>query len=116
MSDPAAAVYFAGKKFARSPVGVVRDSCFRQVELAGVLRGAHNEKGAHELVDFLLSKRFQAGMPLTMFVLPVRRGVPLPAVFRKFGPTISHPLELSSAEIGAHRDRWVREWTDTVLH
>jgi thiamine transport system substrate-binding protein len=115
-SDPAAAVYFAGKKIARSPVGVVQDSCFRQVELAGVLRGAHNEKGARKLVDFMLSKRFQAGMPLTMFVLPVRQGVPLPAVFRKFAPTISHPLELSPAEIGAHRDRWVHEWTDTVLH
>ena len=115
-TDPAAAVYFAGKKLARSPVGVIDDTCFRQVELAGVLRGSHNEEGAQELVDFLLSKRFQAGMPLTMFVLPVRGGVPLPSVFEQFAPALSHPLELPPARIGANRDRWVREWTSTVLH
>lgn len=115
-SDPAAAVYFAGKKLTSSPVGIVGDTCFRQIELAGVLRGAHDEKGARELVDFMLSKRFQASMPLTMFVLPVREGVPLPPVFRAFAPTIAHPLELPPTKIGANRERWVREWTDTVLH
>jgi thiamine transport system substrate-binding protein len=114
-TDPAAAVYFAGKPLAASPVGVLEDTCFRQTEYAGVLRGTHNPKGARELVDFMLSKRFQAGMPLTMFVLPTRDGVPLPAVFRRFDPTIAHPLELSPARIGANRDRWVSEWTDLVV-
>ena len=114
-SDPAAAVYFSGKKLERSPVGVVRDTCFRQIEFAGVLRGARNEKGARELVDFLLSRRFQAGIPLTMFVLPVREGVPLPAVFRRYAPTIARPLELPAAQIGARRDHWVKEWTDIVV-
>lgn len=114
-TDPAAAVYFAGKKLTTSPVRVMEDTCFRQIELAGVLRGARNEKGARELIDFMLSERFQAGMPLTMFVLPTREGVPLPQVFRRFAPTISHPLELSPATIGTNRDRWVSEWTDTVV-
>jgi thiamine transport system substrate-binding protein len=114
-TDPAAAVYFAGKKLATSPVGVVRDSCFRQIEFAGVLRGARNENGARKLVDFMLSPRFQAGMPLTMFVLPSRTGVPLPQVFRRFSPRIEHPLQLSSPTIGANRDRWVKEWTQTVI-
>ena len=115
-TDPAAAVYFAGKKLTESPVKVIADTCFRQIELAGVLRGAHNVKGARELIDFMLSTRFQAGMPLTMFVLPTRNGVALPPVFRRFAPSIAHPLELSSATIGANRDRWVSEWTDTVVH
>jgi thiamine transport system substrate-binding protein len=114
-TDPAAAVYFARSKPSRSPVGVVRDSCFRQIELAGVLRGARNEEGARKLVDFMLSPRFQAGMPLTMFVLPTRTGVPLPTVFRRFLPRIEHPLELSPATIGANRDRWVKEWTQIVI-
>lgn len=114
-TDPAAAVYFAEKKPSSSPLAVIPDTCFRQVEFAGVLRGAHNESGARKLVDFLLSKRFQAGMPLTMFVLPTRRGVPLPPVFRRFAPAIPHPLALPPAEIGANRDRWVKEWTDLVI-
>ena len=115
-TDPAAAVYFAGKKLARSPVAVVPDTCFEQIEFAGILRGAHNTDGARKLVDFMLSERFQAGMPLTMFVLPTRDGVPLPPVFRRFAPAIGRPLELPSAEIGANRDRWVNEWTDIVIH
>jgi len=115
-TDPAAAVYFADRKLSRSPVGVVRDTCFRQVEFAGVLRGARNPSGARKLIDFMLGRRFQAGMPLTMFVLPTRRAVPLPPVFTRFAPAISHPLELPAAEIGANRDHWVKEWTDTVIH
>ena len=114
-TDPGAEVFFAGKPLSRSPVGVVEDSCFRQVELAGVLRGAKNPAGARKLVDFMLSRRFQAGMPLTMFVLPVRRGVPQPAVFRRFNPTITRPLQLSAKTIGDNRDRWIREWTKLVL-
>ena len=114
-TDPAAEVYFAGKPLSKSPVAVVPDSCFRQIEFAGVLHGAGNPAGAAKLVDFLLSKQFQAGMPLTMFVLPTRRGVPVPAVFRRFAPAIPHPLELSATTIGANRDRWIKEWTSTVL-
>ena len=115
-TDPAAAVYFAGKPLERSPVAVITDSCFQQIEFAGILRGTHNEAGARKLIDFMLATRFQAGMPLTMFVLPTRSGVPLPRVFRRFDRPIRHPLELSSKTIGANRDRWIREWTDTVIH
>ena len=114
-TDPAAEVYFAGKPLQQSPVAVVPDSCFRQIEFAGVLRGAKNPDGARKLVDFFLSRQFQAGVPLTMFVLPTRRGVPLPPVFRRFAPTITHPLELPAKLIGAKRDAWIKEWTDLVL-
>jgi len=114
-TDPAAEVYFAGKPLAQSPVGVVRNTCFGQIEFAGVLRGAHNPDGARKLVDFLLSQRFQAGIPLTMFVYPVRERTPLPAVFRRFALPMSSPLRLSPAVIGANRDAWIRTWTDSVL-
>ena len=114
-SDPAAEVYFAGKPLAQAPVGVVRSTCFGQIEFAGVLRGARNPDGARRLVDFLLSERFQAGIPLTMFVYPVREKTPLPAVFRRFAPPISAPLRLPAATIGANRDAWIRTWTDAVL-
>jgi thiamine transport system substrate-binding protein len=114
-SSPPAEVYYAGKKLTQAPTGVVLSSCFRQVEFAGVLRGTRNPDGARKLIDFLLSPRFQADVPLSMFVFPVRRGVPLPAVFTKFAPAVPHPLELSAKAIGASRDRWIREWTSTVL-
>jgi thiamine transport system substrate-binding protein len=114
-TDPAAEVFFAGKPLREAPVAVVRGSCFRQIEFAGVLRGAKNPDGARKLIDFLLSARFQAGMPLTMFVLPARQGVRLPPVFRRFPPVTTPPLRLPAKTIGANRDRWIREWASIVV-
>ena len=114
-SSPAAEVVFAGKPLQEAPTAVVEDSCFRQIELAGVLRGAGNESGARKLVDFMLSERFQADLPLSMFVFPVREGVELPAAFRRFAVVPERPLELSPDEIGENRERWIREWTSIVL-
>ena len=71
-SSPPAEVIFGKPRPSTAPTGVVESSCFRQVEFAGVLRGAKNVEGAHELVDFLLSKRFQEDIPLQMFVFPAQ--------------------------------------------
>jgi thiamine transport system substrate-binding protein len=114
-SSPPAEVIFAGKPLAEAPTAVVESSCFRQVELAGVLRGAANEEGAQRLVDFLLSPPFQADVPTSMFVFPVREGVELPPAFERWAVVPERPLELPPARIGANRDRWISEWTDVVL-
>lgn len=114
-SSPPAEVIFAGKPLEEAPTAVVEDSCFRQVELAGVLSGAKNESGARKLIDFLLSERFQADVPLQMFVFPVLDGVELPDAFRTFAVVPERPLELDPKRIGENRDRWVREWTSVVL-
>jgi thiamine transport system substrate-binding protein len=114
-TSPAAEVIFAGKPPAHAPTAVVADSCFRQIELAGILNGTRNEMGAHKLIDFLLSERFQADVPGSMFVLPVRDGTPLPGAFTKYAVSPARPLELPPADIGANRDRWIDEWTRVVL-
>ena len=74
-----------------------------------------NADGARALIDFMLSERFQAAVPESMFVLPVRDGTPLPAAFRRYAVSPAAPLELRAAEIGRNRDRWIDEWTQTVL-
>ena len=114
-SSPSAEVVFAGKSLDEAPTAIIEDSCFRQVELAGVLSGAKNESGARKLIDFLLSERFQADVPLSMFVFPVRDGVELPDAFRTFAVVPERPLELAPGQIGENRDRWVRQWTSVVL-
>ena len=114
-TDPAAEVMFSRKHLTESPVGVIPGSCFRQVELAGVLAGAKNPKGARKLIDFMLGEEFQAAMPESMFVLPVRDGTPLPDAFRRYAVTPAQPLELPAAEIGSNRDRWIDAWTQAVL-
>jgi thiamine transport system substrate-binding protein len=114
-SSPPAAVYYAKPRPKTSPVGTMLDSCFRQVELAGVLKGTTHEAAARKLVDFMLSPAFQADIPLQMFVFPVRDGVKLPEVFQKFAEVSPNPLSLPAAEISSNRDQWIQQWRSTVL-
>jgi thiamine transport system substrate-binding protein len=114
-SSPPAAVYYAKPQPKTSPVGTMLDSCFRQVEFAGVLQGTAHRAAARKLVDFMLSERFQADVPLQMFVFPVRDGTPLPAVFTKFAQVAAHPWSVPASDIEAHRQEWVEQWTETVL-
>jgi thiamine transport system substrate-binding protein len=114
-SSPPAEVVFRRPRPQEAPTAVVESSCFRQVELAGVLRGARNEDGARELIDFMLSTRFQEDVPLNMFVFPVNREATLPPEFVKYAVVPERPLELPPEEIEANRDEWVDEWTRIVL-
>lgn len=114
-SSPPAEVVFADPRPAEAPTGVMVDSCFRQVEHVGILAGTRHEDAARRFVDFMLSPELQADVPLNMFVFPVRPDVPLPEEFVRFAAVPDEPLELSPGEIGAARDRWIEEWTATVL-
>jgi thiamine transport system substrate-binding protein len=114
-SSPPAEVIFRDPKPSEAPTGVIEDSCFRQIEFAGVLRGAANEDGARKLVDFMLSERFQEDIPLQMFVFPAREDAALPPEFEKFAVVPSRPLDLPPDEIEENRERWVDEWTDIVV-
>ncbi len=114
-SSPPAEVLFRTPRPEEAPTAVVEESCYRQIEFAGVLRGARNEEGGRELIDFLLSKRFQEDVPLQMFVFPVNREATLPPEFVRFAVVPERPLELPPADVEANRERWVDEWTRIVL-
>jgi thiamine transport system substrate-binding protein len=114
-TSPAAEVIFSSKPLDASPTAAVEDGCYRQVEYAGVLRGAANEDGAKALIDFMLSERFQADVPGSMFVYPVRAGVALPDAFAKHAIVPRDPLQLAADRIDENRDRWVARWTEIVV-
>jgi thiamine transport system substrate-binding protein len=114
-SSPAAAVYYSDPRPTASPIGTVLDTCFRQVEFVGILRGTEHPRAARRLVDFMLSRPFQEDVPLQMFVFPVRDDVRLPAVFTEFAEVPTDPAALAPGVIGAHREQWIDEWTTTVL-
>jgi thiamine transport system substrate-binding protein len=114
-SSPPAAVYYADPQPKKSPIGTMLDSCFRQVEFAGVLKGTEHRTEARQLVDFMLSKEFQSDIPLSMFVFPVVDGTPLPPLFEQFAEVAPDPLSLPPADIAKHRDDWIEQWTQTVL-
>ncbi len=116
-TSPPAEVYFSEGKLTEPPTAAVigDDTCFRQIEFAGILKGTKNRDLAEKFMDFLISKRFQEDVPLQMFVFPVNREARLPEVFVKFAQIAPKPAQLSPEEIGANRDKWIEAWTDTML-
>ena len=114
-TSPAAEVIFASKPLQTSPTAAVEDGCYRQVEYAGILRGARNEDGGKQLIDFMLSERFQADVPGSMFVYPVRDAVELPEAFVEHAVAPADPLQLPAERIDRNRDRWVDRWTELVV-
>jgi thiamine transport system substrate-binding protein len=114
-SSPPAEVIYAKPTPKTAPTGSIDDTCFRQVEFAGVLKGAEHPAAAKQLVDFMLTRRFQADIPLQMFVFPSVTGTPLPPEFTKYASVPKDPRTLPPAEIGAHREDWIKQWTNTVL-
>jgi thiamine transport system substrate-binding protein len=111
-SSPPFEVLFATEPLDEPPTGVATGTCFRQVEFAGVLAGADNPDGAHQLVDFLVSERFQREVPLNLFVFPVNSEVRLDPVFTDAAAIPENPLALSPAEIDANRADWIDRWTE----
>jgi thiamine transport system substrate-binding protein len=90
-------------------------TCFRQVEYAGVLAGAANPEGAQQLVDFLVSKAFQADVPGQMYMYPVDDTVELPGDWQKFAPLAEHPYTVDPADVSERREQWIEQWTQTVV-
>lgn len=91
------------------------DTCFRQVEYAGVLAGAANPEGATQLLEFLLSDDVQADIPVSMYVYPVSSAVDLPAEWETWAPLATDPFDVSPADIAEHREEWLATWSDTVV-
>jgi len=94
--------------------GALLDTCFRQVEYAGVLAGAKNPAAAQKVLDFLLSDEVQADIPGSMYMYPVSTSVQLPADWAAWAPLATAPYDVPAADITAHRDDWVKAWTDIV--
>ena len=95
--------------------GVIESTCFRQTEYVGVLRGSRNPNNARALVDYLLGRKFQESMPLSLFVHPVATDAVLPPLFTRWAVRARDPFELDPARIGEHRDEWLKAWRAIVL-
>jgi thiamine transport system substrate-binding protein len=97
-----------------APTGTLLETCFRQVEYAGVLAGAANPEAAQRVVDFLLSPEFQAGLPEAMYVYPVDKATELPADWAKYAQVATDPVTLDPQQIADNRDTWIEQWTDIL--
>ena len=109
--------------FAEKPVNelttaaiTANQSCFRQIEFAGILKGTHNRKNAETWIDFMLSKSFQEDMPMQMFVFPVNRDAQLDETFIKYLDNPTQTSTVSPADIAKNREKWINDWSEIVLH
>jgi len=116
-SSPPVEVIYADPPIDEPPTAAVTapGTCFRQIEFAGILKGTPNRDLAEKWIDFMLSVRYQEDLPLKQFVYPVNPDAKLPEVFVQHSKIAEHPATLSPEIIAANRDRWIEEWTETVL-
>lgn len=113
-SPPAEIVYAEEPKPETVSTSVMVDGCYRQIEYAGVLRGAANPEGAQQVIDWLLSAPVQADIPLNMFVFPSREGVALPQVFVDFAADVPDPLQLPPDVVSANLNEWLVTWGEVM--
>lgn len=99
----------------RARTSVLTQTCFRQVEYAGVIKGAQNEVGARKFIDFLLSDAVQAEIPAQMYMYPANRAIALPAEWQQNAAKVENPLAVSPGVLAAQRDAWIKAWTATVI-
>jgi thiamine transport system substrate-binding protein len=116
-SSPPAEVVFANPPIDQPPVGAITSpqTCFRQIEFAGILKGTKNRDLAEKWIDFMLGLDYQQDIPLQQFVYPVNPQAKLPDVFVKWSVIAAQPANLAPDIIAKNRDRWVQAWTDVVL-
>ncbi|MTD54184.1 thiamine ABC transporter substrate-binding protein [Amycolatopsis pithecellobii] len=105
-SSPAAEIGDDGKPRTKA----LLDTCYRQVEYAGVLAGAKQPDKAHKVIDFLLSQQFQTTVAENMYVYPAREGVALPKGWAEAAPLPPNPATLPGDQVQAGRDRWIGQW------
>ncbi len=128
-TSPAAEVYFSNddEELASPPTGAITapQTCFRQIEFAGILKNGQHRELAEAFIEFLLSESFQEDIPLQMWVFPAREDVTLPEVFAAHAQVAEEPVEMAydasetdgslDLRIEENRAAWIEAWTETVL-
>lgn len=101
-------------KDGKATTAALLDTCFQQVEYAGVLKGAKNPAGAEAFVDFMLGDDFQKALPEAMYVFPINTTLPLPATWQQAAKVPASTIEVAPEAITKNRDQWLREWQDVT--
>ena len=116
-SSPPFEVLFAEEPLDDAPTAAVTSpgSCFRQIEFVGILKGTKNRDLAEKWVDFMLSPEFQEDIPLNMYVFPVNRNAVLDETFQKYLNVPEITADVSPGAIAENREKWINDWTETIL-
>ena len=116
-SSPPFELIFAEKPVEELTTDVITSdqSCFRQIEFVGIMKGTTKRKAAEKWVDFMLSQSFQEDMPMQMFVFPVNPEAQLEQTFVDFLKIPSQTAVISPKDIAEKREKWIEDWSEIVL-
>mgnify|MGYP002626180174 FL=1 len=83
---------------------IFEEGHYMQVEAAGILKNAPNEKGAKEFMDFLISTTAQNTLPLTQWMYPVNTDVVMPECYQKAAAIPAKTVSTDSASLSSATD------------
>lgn len=116
-SSPAFELLYAESPMDEPPTGAIvsNNTCFRQIEFVGILKGTDQRQLSERWIDFMLSVTFQEDMPLQMFVFPTNTSAKLDDTFTSFLAVPEQTAQVSPDAIAQKREKWLAEWTEVVL-
>jgi len=116
-SSPPFEVLFADEPLDDAPTAAVTspETCFRQIEFVGILKGTPNREMAEKWIDYMLSPAFQEDIPLNMYVFPVNKNAILEETFQQYLEVPDITANISPDMIAENREKWINDWTESVL-
>lgn len=90
-------------------------TCARQIEYAGVLKGAKNQPGATAFINWLLSEKTQILIPENLYMYPVIPQAMVAADNLKWDKLTDGKLNVDPKLVSENRQQWVQEFTEKVI-
>ena len=90
-------------------------TCYRQVEYAGVLTGTAQAQAAGQFVEYLLTPPVQAAISQATYMFPTNPEAQAPQGLVTFGSLSPQPRLLPADEVGRKAQVWLRQWQDDVI-
>ncbi len=107
--DTASDHYFFGSSTTRTIVP--ENEGYRQIEGAGILKGAENREMAEEFLEFMLAEDFQSRVGYNV-MLPVVPGTDVNPVYLEHGVWARDHLEPAQEEVQENYPDWFSSWED----
>jgi thiamine transport system substrate-binding protein len=90
---------------------VPKDQGYRQIEGAGIVKGAGNRNLAEKFIRFVISEEYQEHVELNV-MLPVLDSIEVPPNYVRYGEYADQHAEATQEEIADNFDSWLNEWDD----
>lgn len=103
--------YSSSPAYEKGATSSLNDTCIKQIEYAGVTKGAKNADGAKAFIEFLLTDKVQKSIPENMYVYPYKKNIELPKEWATYAPLPTTVIEADIKKVGAERKAWLDEYS-----